>query len=222
MWLELLRGLVESLYVLRKCLLPTDSSCLKTRGRQNNGDTGREFHVGECCRGFATEILNYKITGSLQDREDTWKYHRSAQVTGGSKDLMRYYEDVSFCRMFMKEYDSYQGEAFEICEDRTYRFRNCRIGSTCLWVLFMFLLVLYFRLFHDIGKSASLFSSISLWCPWVFLLSTDFLAQFSHEKMSCSHSTRTWLNVKNHPPVRDHYQGDQNYHVSHLLIYGLV
>ena len=110
------------------------------------------------------------------------------------------------------------------CEDRTYRFRNCRIGFTCLWVLFMFLLVLYFRLLHDIGKSASLFSSISLWSLWVFLHSTDFLAQFSHEKMSCSHSTRTWLNVKNHPPVRDHYQGDQNYHVSHLhlLIYGLA
>ena len=26
--------------------------------------------------------------------------------------------------MFMKEYDSYQGEAFDIHEDRTYRFRQ--------------------------------------------------------------------------------------------------
>ena len=70
--------------------------------------------------------------------------------------------DVTLCSMFMKEYDSYSGEAFDIREDRTYRFRNCRIGFTCLWVLFMVLLVLYFRLLHGIGKSASLFSSISL------------------------------------------------------------
>ena len=156
---------------------------------------------------------------------NTWKYHRSAQVTCGSKDLMRYYEDVSLCRMFMKEYDSYQGEAFDIHEDRTYRFRNSRIGFTCLRVLFMFLLVPYFRLLDDVGRYwqvGKLVSSISLWSPWLFLLSTDFLAQFSHEKMSCSHGTCTCFNVKNHPPVRDHYQGDQNYHVSHLLIYGIL
>ena len=81
---------------------------------------------------------------------------------------------------------------------------------TCLWVLFMFLLCLYFRL-DDIGKSASLLSSISVWSPC--------LAQFSHEKMSCSHSRGTWLNVRNQPPVRDHYQVDQSYHVSHLLVF---
>ena len=84
-------------------MFPTDSSCLKTRGRQNNGGTGREFHVGECCRGFATEILNCKTTGSLQDRG---KIHENITEVPkshvGSKDLMRYYEDVSLCRMFMK------------------------------------------------------------------------------------------------------------------------
>ena len=43
--------------------------------------------------------------------------------------------------------------------------RSCTIGFIHLWVLFLFLLVLYFRMLHDIGKPASLFSrqcSISL------------------------------------------------------------
>ena len=46
---------------------------------------------------------------------------------------------------------------------------------------FMFLLILYFRMLDDSGKTASLFSRpcpLALLSPWLFLLSTDFLAQF--------------------------------------------
>ena len=40
--------------------------------------------------------------------------------------------------------------------------QNCTICFICRWVLFMFLLVLYFRVLDDIVKPASLCSSISL------------------------------------------------------------
>lgn len=53
------------------------------------------------------------------------------------------------------------------------------------------------------------------------LLSTGFLAQFTHDKMNCSRSTCTWLNAKNHPWIRDNYQADQIYHISHLFSYGI-
>ena len=36
--------------------------------------------------------------------------------------------------------------------------------------------------------------------------------------MSYSHSTGTWLNVKNHPPIRDHYQVDQDNHNISLFL----
>ena len=119
-----------------------------------------------------------------------------------------------------KDYDRYVREAFDIGEDRTYKHRNCTIGFIHLWVLFLFLVVLYFRMLDDVRKPESLFwrpCSISLWSPWLSLLSTDFLAQFSHDKMSCRHSTCTWLNMKKHPAIRHYYQVDQNYHVSHLF-----
>ena len=57
------------------------------------------------------------------------------------------------------------GEAFDISEDRTHKHRSCTIGFSRLLVLFMFLLVLYFKMLDDIGKPASVFSrpcSISL------------------------------------------------------------
>ena len=53
-----------------------------------------------------------------------------------------------------------------------------------------------------------------LWSLWLFLLWTDFLTQFSTRWVAVT--TRTWLNVKNHPPIRDHYPVEQNYHVSNL------
>ena len=95
-----------------------------------------------------------------------------------------------------------------------WKHRNCAIDFIRLWVLFMFLLIPYFRMLDDIGKTSSPFSrpcSTALRSPRLFLLSTDFLAQFWHDEMSCSHSTHTWLNVKHHPPMVD-----QISHVSHL------
>ena len=112
------------------------------------------------------------------------------------------------------DYDHCVREAFDIGEDGTGKHRNCAIDFIRLWVLFMFLLILYFRILDDIAKTSSLFSrpcSTSLWSARLFLLSTDFLAQFWHDKISCSHSTHTWLNVKHHPPMVD-----QISHVSHL------
>ena len=52
-----------------------------------------------------------------------------------------------------------------ISEDRIHKHRNCTIGFACHWLLFLFLLVLYFRMLDDIGKPASMFSrpcSVSL------------------------------------------------------------
>ena len=66
-------------------------------------------------------------------------------------------------------------------------------------------------------KPENLFSrpcSIFLWSLWLFLLWTDFLTQFSTRWVAVT--ARTWLNVKNHPPIRDHYPVDQNYQVSNL------
>ena len=97
--------------------------------------------------------------------------------------------------------------------------QNCTIGFICRWVLSMFLLFLYFRLLDDIGKPASRQAYVHRFlCDLCgsFLLSTDFLALFSHDNMSCSHSTCTWLNLKNHPPIRFHYPVDQRSHASHL------
>ena len=52
---------------------------------------------------------------------------------------------------------------------------------------------------------------------WFLFLFLPVL-QFSHDKISCGHSTCT---VKNHPAIRDHYQAYRsNYDVSHLFIYG--
>ena len=112
------------------------------------------------------------------------------------------------------DYDRYVREAFDIGEDGTGKHWNCAIDFIRLWVLFMFLLIPYFRMLDDIGKTSSLFSrpcSTALWSPRLFLLSTDFLAQFWHDEMSCSHRTHTWLNVKHHPPMVDQ--------ISHVGIY---
>ena len=65
--------------------------------------------------------------------------------------------------------------------------------------------------------------SISLWSPWLFLLSTHFLAQFPHDKMSCSHSMCTWLNVKDHPLIRSLAGRSKlpRITVSHLFLSGI-
>ena len=72
--------------------------------------------------------------------------------------------------------------------------QNCTIGFICRWVLSMFLLFLYFRPLDDIGKSASRQAYVHRFLCDLrgsFLLSTDFLTLFSHDNMSCSHSTCT-------------------------------
>ena len=75
----------------------------------------------------------------------------------------------------------------------------------------------YWQAGKPVFKTVFYFFVISV----ALLLSTGFLAQFTHDKMNCSRSTCTWLNVKNHPWIRDNYQADQNYHISHLFSYGI-
>ena len=101
--------------------------------------------------------------------------------------------------------------------------RNCTIGFIHLWVLFLFLLVLYFRMLHGIANWNTCFED----CV-IFLCdirgSFRFGRIFSHSSpmtIWVAVTTRTWLDVKNHPPIRDHHQVDQNSHVSHLFIYGI-
>ena len=85
-----------------------------------------------------------------------------------------------------KDYDRYVREAFDIGEDRTYKHRNCTIGFIHLWVLFLFLVVLYFRMLDDVRKQTVFYSFV---ISVALLVSMGFLAQFSHDKMSCSHNT---------------------------------
>ena len=75
----------------------------------------------------------------------------------------------------------------------------------------------YWQAGKPVFKTVFYFFVISV----ALLLSTGFLAQFTHDKMNCSRSTCTWLNVKNHPRIRENYQADQNYHISHLFSYGI-
>ena len=56
------------------------------------------------------------------------------------------------------DYDRCVREPFDIGEDRTRKHRNYTIEFIRLWVLFMFLPILYFKMLDDIGKMASLFS----------------------------------------------------------------
>ena len=74
----------------------------------------------------------------------------------------------------------------------------------------------YWQAGKPVFKTVFYFFVISV----ALLLSTGFLAQFTHDKMNCSRSTCTWLNVKNHPRIRDNYQADQNHHISHLFSSG--
>ena len=145
-------------------------------------------------------------------------YHRIVQVTYGSHHCRVSYLRVEKIWFFplVWDYDRCVREAFDIGEDGTRKHGDCTIDFMGLWVLFMFLLILYFRILDDLGKTSSLFSrpcSTALWSPRLFLLSTDFLAQFWHDKISCSHRTHTWLNVKHHPPMVD-----QISHLSHLYV----
>ena len=84
----------------------------------------------------------------------------------------------------------------------------------------------FFPLVWDYDGCVRLFSRpclTALWSPWLFLLSTDFLAQFWHDKMSCSHSTHTWLKVKHHPPIRDHwFIKIPMYHISICVVCSIV
>ena len=162
---------------------------------------------GECCWRFATQTWSFKA-----------KYHRIVQVTYGSHHCRVSYLRVEKIWFFplVWDYDRCVREAFDIGEDGTRKHGDCTIDFMGLWVLFMFLLILYFRILDDLGKTSSLFSrpcSTALWSPRLFLLSTDFLAQFWHDKISCSHRTHTWLNVKHHPPMVD-----QISHLSHLYV----
>jgi len=75
----------------------------------------------------------------------------------------------------------------------------------------------YWQAGKPVFKTVFYFFGISV----ALLFSTGFLAQFTHDKMNCSRSTCTWLNVKNHPWIRNNYQADQNYHISHLFSYGI-
>ena len=59
-----------------------------------------------------------------------------------------------------------------------------------------------------------------------FFVIFGLFAQFSHGKMQSQH--KAWLHLPHDwkfseplPAIRDHYQADQNHHVSHLFIYGM-
>ena len=66
--------------------------------------------------------------------------------------------------------------AFDIGEDRTQKHKSCTLGFICRWLLFMFLLVLYFRMLDDMPAGKSFFFVIF-----------GLFAQFSHGKMQSQH-----------------------------------
>ena len=148
--------------------LSTDSfPAWKQLVNKNKGDAEREIHVGECCWRFAAQTLNFKPTGSFKIRQNIIELSKSHMV--------QYCVRVE--KTLVWDYDRYVREAFDIGEDGTGKHRNCAIDFIRLWVLFMFLLIPYFRMLDDIGKTSSLFSrpcSTALWSPRLFLFPTDF------------------------------------------------
>ena len=59
--------------------------------------------------------------------------------------------------------------AFEIGDDRTQKHKSCTLGFICRWLLFMFLLVLYFRMLDDMPASRQVFFLCDLWAPCTVL-----------------------------------------------------